>query len=450
MQKASSWVTIWPPITLGVLAAIAKQHGPVRLFDGNIEKTTMQQLLDDIGAFAPDLLVVNTGFPSIENDMSITALIKQRFPDIRVVAVGVYFTLLEEESLKAQAAVDFGIIGEPEATFDELLKCLQTKAADLSLIKGLAYRDAHGVRINKRRPLIEELDSIPRPARELFNNNAYRLPHNNRTFTLINSARGCPFTCTYCIVRPYYGSKVRRHSIDYIITEVKECVAKYNIQEFLFWEEVFSLDKQFVAELCKAFRDNELAIRWAATTRVDTLDESTLRLMKDSGCYLLGLGIESSSQTILDNAKKRQSIDDIRRAVALCKKVGLQTMGHFIFGLPGETRQTAQATINFMLELGLDFVQAYCAVPYPKTEFGDMARARGWVKESDWSKYDFGGDSIVRTEQLTPEEVTCFRKKAFRAFYYRPLFIIKKFFKNISIFQLLRITRFSEWMNAKD
>jgi radical SAM superfamily enzyme YgiQ (UPF0313 family) len=199
--------------------------------------------------------------------------------------------------------------------------------------------------------------------------------------------------------------------------------------------------------MCDEIIRDKLNIKWAATTRVDTLEEDTIRKMKEAGCYLLGLGIESGSQEILDNAKKKQTIGDIEKAVAMCKRVKLQTMGHFIFGLPGETKETAQKTIDFMLGLGLDFMQAYSAVPYPKTEFGKMALEKGWVSADKWSQYDFGGNSIVNTDTMTAEDTTYFRQKAFRSFYFRPFYVFRKVFRNFSLLSLMRLSRFFEWMN---
>jgi radical SAM superfamily enzyme YgiQ (UPF0313 family) len=181
-------------------------------------------------------------------------------------------------------------------------------------------------------------------------------------------------------------------------------VEKHNIDELLFWEEIFTLDKNRVVALCDAILRSNLSVHWAATTRVDLLDEDTLMAMKKAGCYLLGLGIESGDQAILNTAKKKQTIADVRRAVDLCKKVGIKTMGHFIFGLPGESKETANATIKFMLKLGLDYMQCYCAVPYPKTELGELAKKNSWIQAEKWSQYDFGGNSILHTDTMTPDE----------------------------------------------
>ena len=447
MQKASSWATVWPPITLVLLGTIAEKWGPVRLLDGDVESLAMHELLADIQTFAPDLVVVNTGFPSIDSDMAMAKRIKETFPKTRVLAFGVYFTMLEREAFQNYSFLDFCIAGEPETTFAELLQSLNEKQPTLNQICGLMYRERNDLHFNSPRPVLEDLDSLPLPDRSLLKNERYRLPHNNKTFTLINTARGCPYPCTYCIVNTYYGRKVRRRSLAHILEEIQVCREKFGIQEFLFWEEVFSLDKKFVHEFCQALLDRRWDIRWAATTRVTALDEDTLALMRRAGCYLIGLGIESGNQSILDAAKKKQKLDDTRIAVKLAKQAKVQTMGHFIFGLPGETKETAEQTIRFMLDLDLDYMQCYCAVPYPKTELGELAKARGWIKTEKWSDYDFGGNSILQTDTMTREDVDYFRRKAFRRFYFRPGYIAKKIFNDLSIRQTLRMANFGDWMN---
>ncbi|HEY3380998.1 MAG TPA: radical SAM protein [Vicinamibacterales bacterium] len=470
MQKAASWATVWPPITMAAMGAIARRQGDVRLVDGNVESWTLDALLEDVRRLQPDLVAINTGFPSIESDMTVAAAIKKTVPQACVVGFGAYFTLLEQEAMAACPSLDAGIVGEPEATFEQLVTALAgsgngrdasgscardpehpgaTQAVNtLREISGLVLRTNESVVFTGHRPLIDDIDSLPFPDRSLLHNDRYRLPHNNRPFTLINTSRGCPYPCTFCIVKPYYGNRVRRHSIDYILREIQECVDRYGLNEFLFWEEVFTLDKSFVLDFCRALDDRGLHIKWAATTRVTSVEEETLEAMKRAGCYLLGLGVESSSQDILDRAKKKQTVADVERAVAACRKVGIATMGHCIFGLPGETRETAEATIQFMTRLGLDYMQSYCAVPYPKTELGEMARANGWIKTRNWSEFDFGGNSVMDTDTITAGEVTEFRRRAFRRFYLRPSYLLRTAVRSFSLQQVASLLKFRDWMGS--
>ena len=448
MQKASSWATVWPPLTLAELGAIAKPWGPVKLLDGNVEPLTLDALLQDVASFDADLVVVNTGFPSIDDDMAVAAAIKQSRPATKVVAFGVFFTMLEQRGFEAYPALDIVLVGEPDVTFQELGSALAGGQTDWSAIPGLIYRNAQGAVVQTAtRALLKDLDTLPMADRSLLKNDRYRLPHNNRIFTLVNTARGCPYACTYCIVNAYYGRVSRRRSIPSIISEIRECVDTYGIREFLFWEEVFTLDRDYVLAFCQALEAEKLKIKWAATTRLDRVSEDLLLVMKKAGCYLLGLGIESGCQAILDAAKKKQTVDLAPRVVAMCRRAGIRTMGHFIFGLPGETRETAEGTIRFMLGLGLDYMQCYSAVPYPKTELGQLAVDKKWITAQRWAQYDFGGPSIMRTDALTPAEVDEFRARAFRRFYFRPGYLLRRLLLDAPIRHLLRVSVFFDWMD---
>jgi radical SAM superfamily enzyme YgiQ (UPF0313 family) len=418
------------------------------VIDGNIRKFTLENLIAEIKAFDPQLIVVNTGFPSIEDDMAVARALKHALPKCQVAAFGVFFTMLEKESLAAYPFLDFALVGEPEITFQELAAVLAgASRKPLADIPGLLFYKEKSLIQTAPRELLQNLDQLPIPDRNLLENSKYRLPHNDQPFALINSARGCPHRCTYCIVKTYYGRPVRKHSIPYVLREIKECMEKFGLRYFLFWEEAFTLNRRFVLDLTQAMIDAKLDIHWAATTRVKSLDEEVVQRMKAAGCYMLGLGIETSSQTILDLAKKQQTIADVEHAVALCRRYGLKTMGHFIFGLPGETRATAKATLKFMTRLGLDYMQSYCAVPYPKTELGEMAKAKDWIQARAWSEYDFGGNSIMRTDDLTCAEVDIFRQQAFTRFYFRPFYLLRKFFQDLSWKQWFKISMFAEWMH---
>lgn len=448
MQKASSWATAWPPITLALMGVLASCKGSVRLLDGNVTPLSLQALVEDIQRHDTDLLVINTGFASINDDMRVAKAVKEKLPHVKVLAVGLFFTLMDRKGVELYPFLDFAIFGEIEETFKDLCESLCSSTEDLSKIDGLMFTDAEGIHVNRPRPYIQDLDRLPFPDRSLLKNNRYRLPHNNKMYTLVNTARGCPHRCSFCIVDACYGSHVRRHSLEYILKEIESCVYDFGIREFLFWEEGFTLDKNFVSEFCKEVQQRQLLIKWTTTTRVTSVDQDMLAQMKAAGCHLLGFGIESLNQKILDNVRKKQTVKDICRAVQLCKDTGIDTMGHLVFGLPGETRETAAQTIQLAKEIGLTYIQCYCAVPYPKTALGEMAQKKGWVQASDWAQLNVGGKASMCNESLTSDEITALRNQAFREFYLRPGYILKTAFNFLSIRLLIRITIFFDWMTV--
>ena len=447
MQSVDSWAAIWPPLTLAYLAAIGREFGPVDLFDANVEEElTVEVAVNRVKEFKADIIVVNTAFPSIEFDGEIARLLKEACPGAIVLGFGVFFTLLEADSMKACPAFDVGIVGEVEATFKELLE-RRRDGKDLAGCNGLMWRRGDDIVVEDRRELIKDLDTLPRPARDLLHNERYLLPNNGRPFTLINAARGCPYKCIFCIAPIYYGRGLRRHSLQYILDEIEHCMKEYGLKDFLMWEEIFTLDKEFGVKFCDAIIEKGWDISWAATTRADALEEGLLRKMKESGLFLLGLGIESGSQEILDAANKNEKVEEVKKGVDLCHKVGVKTMGHFIFGLPGETEETAERTIEYALSLGLDYLQCYVAVPYPRTPLGELAKEKGWIVSERWSEFDFGGASVMKTDELTPEQVNAFRDKLFKKFYFRPWYMLGKVGTLLRRpQQILQASKFINWI----
>jgi anaerobic magnesium-protoporphyrin IX monomethyl ester cyclase len=445
MQSADSWAAIWPPITLATLASITRKYGEAQLIDCIAEKIDKKALIERLRDFKPDIVVISAAFPSIDGDREAAYAIKRAFPSALILGFGVFFTLLEEKSLAFCEEFDAAISGEPEATYDVFLQEYM-RNSEVPHIEGMIWREKESIKMGQPRELIENLDSLPYPARDLLNNELYVLPDTGEPFTLVNSARGCPYPCIFCIAPAYYGRKVRRHSVDYILDEIQACQMDLQINNFLFWEEMFTMDRDFCMKLCNGIINRELNIKWAATTRADHIDKEILAKMKESHCMLLGLGIESGSEKILKNAKKGETLNSITKAVRLCKEAGIPTMGHFIFGLPGETKETIEKTINFALKLGLNYMQAYCAVPYPKTEFGQMAKKNKWLAPSTWREYDFGGRSIINLDNLSSQDIDRAKGRLFRAFYFRPGYALRQIGKLKSPKRILNALNFLKWM----
>ena len=428
MQSVASWAALWPPLTLAQLAALARRDGhDVLLVDGNVPPDdSLETVTERVRLFAPDAVVLNTGFPSLDGDHATAMALRQAFPDVPVIGLGQFFTLTRTKGFVDTPGFDHALVGEPEIPFMNLLGWLAAGRPD-RLPAGVMGRDPSGrpVEAIPARP-IDPLDDLPFPAVDLLRLDAYRLPHNGRPFMLINVARGCSAPCVFCIAPAYHGRRLRRHSLEYVLAELEHFDRGFGLKHFLFWEEVFAHDRLFAEALCEGMIARGSPWAWAATTRADRLDRPLLTLMKRAGCFLLGLGIESGNQAILDAARKGETLEEMRRAVALCREAGIRTMGHFIFGLPGETSETARETIRFALSLGLDYLQCYAAVPYPGTPLGEMAREKGWIRAERWSQYDFGGPSIMDIGTISPKEVDAFRRRLFRRFYFSPRFLARQ------------------------
>jgi len=461
MQTKSSWAALWMPLSLAYTAAFLRQDGyNILLIDCIAEKINNKDLLELAEKFSPELIIVNTAFPSIKGDMETVSLIKNSFPSpsqifsknlggrAKIAIIGLYPTLLEKRSLKEFNQADFAVVGEPEWVVKNLSQALENDNP-LEKINGLVYRRDGEIKINLPQDLSKnDINQLPFPARDLLNNGAYCLPTNGEKFTLLSVGRGCPYNCSFCVANLYYGKKFRKREVDSIVNEIEECLNKYRIKNFLFWGESFSIDSVYGEKICDEIIKRNLKITWATASRVDTLNKQLLEKMKKAGCHLLSLGIESFNQKIIDLTHKNISLEQIEKAIALVKKAGINSMGHFIFGLPGETKKTAKKTIKWACQSSLNYAQFYCVVPYPKTELGRIAKENNWIKMNNFSQFDLT-KSVMRNENLTAKEIKKLRDKAYFKFYFRP----KMFFQTIkevnSLKSFLSALNFLKWIKPK-
>lgn len=418
-----------PPTDLMYLAAVAEKAGlDAKIADysqgGNFE--------NDLKEFQPDYLLINVATPTFKNDLSSLTIAKEICPDIITIAKGAAFLTVAFEVMYFQKDLDLILFGEPEETLREVLE-----GKEFSKILGLYYRDDLRAKFTGPRPFIDNLDKLPFPARHLVDNNIYRRPDNNKVQAVIKVSRGCPFHCFFCLATPVSGAKVRKRSPENIIEEIRECVDKYGITNFLFWSDIFNIDKDWVMELCQKIIDSGLKITWSANTRADTADEEMANKMYEAGCRLVSIGVESGSQEMLDKIGKRITLDDVRLTVKIFKKAGIRIYNYFVIGLPWEDEDTVEDTIDFAIELDSDFISFYTATPLPGSKFYEYAKENNLIN-SDTSFSSAYFYPSVNTHHLTKERVFQLHKKAIRRFYLRPAYIIR---------MLSRIRSFTEFKN---
>lgn len=418
-----------PPTDLMYLAAVAEKVGlEAKIVDysqgGDFEK--------DLKEFQPDYLVVNVATPTFKSDLASLTVAKEICPDVITIAKGAAFLTVAFDVMYFQKDLDLILFGEPEDTLKEVLE-----GKDYSKILGLYYRDDLRAKFTGPRPFIEDLDKLPFPARHLVDNNIYRRPDNNKVQAVIKVSRGCPFHCFFCLATPVSGAKVRKRSAENIIEEIRECVEKYGITNFLFWSDIFNIDKEWVMDLCQKIIDSGLKITWSANTRADTADEEMAYKMYEAGCRLVSIGVESGSQEMLDKIGKRITLDDVRLTVKIFKKAGIRIYNYFVIGLPWEDEDSVEDTIDFAIELDSDFISFYTATPLPGSKFYEYAKENGLI-DSDTSFSSAYFYPSVNTHHLSKERVFELHKKAIRRFYLRPSYIFR---------MLTRIRSFTEFKN---
>jgi anaerobic magnesium-protoporphyrin IX monomethyl ester cyclase len=410
-----------PPMDLAYISAVLESVGVAcKIRDYPMEDKSWKEVSDDLQGFMPDIVVIDTTTPTIENDLITCDIAKKINFRIRTVAKGAHFLALDKEVLAKFKNLDIAVRGEPEITLQEL-----AGGRDYSEILGITFRRDLEIIRNPDRPFLENLDKLPFPARHLFNNQLYRTPDTNEPIAFITTSRGCPRQCVFCAAGIVSGYKIRMRSVGSIIEEIEECIEKYGIKNFFFSADTFTWDKQWVINLCEEIITRDIKIRWGANSRVDTLDEDKATWMKRAGCYVIGFGAESASQFMLDKIGKDITVGQIENAIRLCKEYGIESFLVFVIGLPWETRETANETLRFVKKTQASFIEVNVAYPLPGTEFYNIARENGLFDEETLCGHNYS-NPLVRSYSLSTDELRDLRKKILKAFYMKPSYIAKR------------------------
>jgi radical SAM superfamily enzyme YgiQ (UPF0313 family) len=378
-----------------------------------------------------DVVGVSITTMTSSSGYDIVRIVKKMSPKTIVVIGGSHTMALGKEIFDECKEIDFIVFGEGEITIKELMKTIEEKG-DLHKVKGIGFKEKGKIVITETREMIENLDEIPLPAYHLFDVKRYvpiagmfkKLPFANMV-----SSRGCPYDCLFCN-KQVWGYKLRMRSPKSIIEEIKYLVKTYDIRELAFFDDTFTIDRDRTIEICRLIKEQAPGLIWKCSTRVNVVDLELLKIMKDSGCYSIGYGIESGNQDILNRVNKQITLEQSRSAIKWTKQVGIETRCYFMLNLPGDTIETTEQTLKFSKELDPDFVGFEITHPYPNTklwkEIENNPTKYKIVKEKwrDWSAQT--GNEIIFTQDGLPVE---YIKKAYvraiRGFYLRPTKILK-------------------------
>jgi radical SAM superfamily enzyme YgiQ (UPF0313 family) len=352
---------------------------------------------------------------------------------------------MPEQVLEDCTAVDLVVVGEGEYVFEALIKNLQTGSPGLREIKGLAWRDSSGrIVINERQPLIDNLDELPLPAYHLLDMSKY-VPHPTQYKLLPNFPvivqRGCPFNCAFCNARAVHGRRVRSKSIDRVIEELKLLKNKYKAKGIYFQDSTFTVNKDFIKQLCQRLIEEKLNLVWACNSRVDCVDEDLLALMKKAGCWMVTYGIESGNQKSLDLLNKRTNVAQIENAVGLTHKMGINAFCSYILAIPGETFEDGLNTIRFARKLGAQIGLFFLPTPYPGTELQIICEQDGGtrkdVKWDDYSALSFDNPVYINPK-IGKEGMKKLIDIAYRTYYLSPRVILNNILSINSFYDLKR------------
>lgn len=421
-----------PPLGLMYVAAYLKKYTEheIKILDCLIEKINHEQLKEKIEQEKPDVVGITALTFTIIDVLKTAKIAKQVNPDIKVVLGGPHVNIYPEETLNFPE-IDYLILGEGEKPAKDLMDNLD-QTENLYNFKGIAFKDNHKIINPGPRELIENLDELPFPARDLIPNKKYTsvLSENNPVTTMFSS-RGCPFRCTFCN-RAHLGKIFRARSAKNVVDEMEEC-KRMGIGEIFIYDDTFTINRQRVLDICSEIKNRNLKIFWDVRARVDTVDEELLSLMKNTGCERIHYGVEAGTQKILDAMKKGITLEQVEKTFKLTKKIGIQTLGYFMIGSPQETKQDILQTIKFAKKINPDFACFSITTPYPQTEMYALGLKEKVLPYDIWQKFAENPQPnfipMVWEKELSREELFSLFKKAYHSFYLRPSYVLKKIFQ---------------------
>jgi len=365
-------------------------------------------------------------------------LIKSRLRNVIIVAGGPHLNFYPHETI-ALKSVDYCMVGESEHSFPELVRCIGAGyLSDLVVIDNLITKTTErGSPIVSGR--VTDIDMLPFPSRALLNINKYNsiIAKGNPITTVITS-RGCPFKCHFCS-NIESGKAVRYRSCNNVVDELELLTKKHSIRDFLFFDELFTSNKKRTIDICDEIIRRKLNIRWHCRSRADVLDKEMVLKMKQAGCRLIQFGIETGNERIQKVINKNLDLEKVRNTISMVYDAGIFTFGDFIFGLPTETPEESLNTLEYAKSLKLDYVVFGMFHPIPGSIFYEQGLKEGRFKDF-WREYVLDRKNVVKDHSWTGKDREKFHAliaAAYKQFYLRPSYIVRKLTRIDSFSQLI-------------
>lgn len=424
--EASAATNERAPLDIMQMAGVLKSMKIECLFmDCEMELKTWEDFSDALKSFKPDCLIVSTTNASVLKDLKACDMAKSVNPEIVTIMKGALFYQLPLEVLKMKEFnnLDIALRIEP----DTLLKPLVNGITHLKDIKSIFYQENGEWLDTGIGPFLSDLDTLPLPDRSIIRNELYIRPDTGNPMTVIQTSRGCPFQCLYCLTPRMSGNTVRHRSAENIVSEIEECVLKYGISNFFLRADTFTVNKSLTLELCRLILEKKLKVQWVANSRTNTIDEEMVAEMKKAGCNLIAFGFEVGTNEAKKKIKKGSTVEQDIKARDLCKKHGIPVFGFFMMGFPWETREDIQKTVDYMFSLNCEFIELHLATPFIGTELYNIAIEEGLIqKESDVIGHTYFSNPSAGTKFLSTLDLLEIRKQALRNYYLRPSYILTR------------------------
>jgi radical SAM superfamily enzyme YgiQ (UPF0313 family) len=422
--------TFRPPVNLAMLASYVRLHGhEVLIYDFEAQSLDSPlEIAEILMKNNPDVIGFTSLTPRIPIIWGIARACKHIRKDVKIVIGGSHVSG-DPKSVFYELSIDYAIAGEGEEALLDLLNFLE-KGKEVKDINNLAYRTKTSVIVNPTRPFIKNLDELPFPAWDLLPLERYKDPLLfSEKYMGINSARGCAWDCSFCASRVVWKGKVRFHSAENVMNQIRTLINDYDISNFYFYDDTFTMVRKRTLKICNLINREKLDIHFFAALRADTINSEIAFALKGAGCQVVYLGVESGDETILRETGKGVTKDQIRKAAACLKQADIPFFASFILGHPGDTHESIQATINFAKELDPDQAKFFIAVPFPGTRLYRIALEKGLITKDDeptkFANYATYQHVPVNLSFVSDEELMQYQIKAYEEYDLRKRPIIR-------------------------
>ena len=421
--------TTKPPYTLALLAAMLRDEGmQVKLIDATAERLSIEKVIDrlDGDGFKPTLIVFPSTTPTLDADVSAMARLKARH-QAPMFCFGPHASTVPQLSMTRVPDVDGMFVGEPEEGISQLAAL--DSSADWGAVANLTWRRVGGAVVPHRaHGNYSGFLNMPYPAWDLVPLKSYALPLVNKPYVIIETSRGCPYSCDFCVAPIHQGHKFRERSAKTLVDEIERTYREHGIEYFYLWGDTVTLNVKSFSAFCDELIARKLPIHWFGNARADNLtDPAFVHRLRRAGCWMLALGIETESEDVRKDMVKRLESQKIEAAFRNMREAGIKSFAFFIFGYPGETLETMNQTVNYAVRLDPDFANFYPAVPYPGTAMHAKVVKEGLLPpgaDSDWSKLEYSY-YLMSGNGLNDKVVMDAIQRAKRRFFLRPGYLAR-------------------------
>jgi radical SAM superfamily enzyme YgiQ (UPF0313 family) len=430
-ELAPRLLKLLEPLGLEYLASILQLHNfEVNIIDAEAERLSLQHLAIRVEEYHPDIVGLYWTTPVSKNVVESLAVIREAVPNAKIVVGGPHPTLMPKEVFSvASPNVDYILRGEAEYSFPILANAITTNAS-LSVIQkipGICFNnEKEGCFISQSIPRTSDLDNIPFPARNLVHREKYFETYWPKPIASIITSRGCTFRCSFCAEPTLRGGRYDERSPENVVKEIKDLVSNHGIRYIVIWDETFNTTIQRAKEIGRGIIKEGIQVLWRTRCRVDKVDREMLQILAKSGCQTIGYGIETISPRLLKEMRKGITIDQIKRAITMTLEENIRVGVYIVMGMPSDTEEDINATIEFVKSLGVDYMLASIIKPLPKTKLWnklmngeDYGTGYRWTSASkDWHNYALNlGVAITETDIISKEDLELLYKKAYIRFY---------------------------------